>query len=105
MSTPTYLPVDPVDLMTLASADGEAALIDLEVPVLDTDVERPDRLAEPVSFVLPYRAAQQRYLVHVQGCRTCTDEPYWSDACEHGTHLAHLAADAMSTQDALSAQN
>lgn len=105
MSTPTFTPVLMAELLARASADGEAALMDLEVPVLDTDADRPDRLADPVSFVLPYRAAQQRYLVHVQGCRTCTDEPYWSDACEHGTHLAHEAADAMSLQDTLSAQN
>lgn len=91
------------ELMSLHSAHWRATLQSLEnVLVLDADEEPA---AEPFSFVLPYRAAQQRYLTHVRGCTLCQDSPVWDIGCETGNRLAHEAADAMGVQEDQATQN
>lgn len=95
------------ELRNLANAEWRAALADVLGAEQELDADEPEApaYAEPVSFVLPYRAAYERYTTHVKGCCNCTSSPIWDLSCETGAELAHLAADAMAMQEEKAALN
>jgi hypothetical protein len=105
MSQTTFITVDPAELEARHDAYWRGALAAVQVPELDADEGDAPAVAEPVSFVLPYRAAMQRYRMHVADCETCSEEPFWGDSCKRGTDLAHRAAEAMTRQETLAVWN
>jgi len=90
------------ELLNRHDAYWRGALAALDVQELDADT--PDRLAEPVSFVLPYRSAMERYQVHVARCAHCSEGSFW-DQCPEGDRLSQEAADAMGRMEGNAALN
>lgn len=74
-----------------------------QAPEVDAE-DTSDRLAEPVSFVMPYRAAYRRYLDHLETCTTCSQGSFL-DQCPEGDRRSAEAADAMVRQGTGSGRN
>lgn len=79
-------------------------VLEMNAPELDADAEEPDRLAEPVSFVLPYRESTERYVRHVEQCAVCSQSSLWA-VCSEGEELSQQAAEAMSWMEADAEEN
>jgi hypothetical protein len=107
MSTLGYETPELDELRNLADAEWRRTLEDALGSTLFLDADEADapHYAEPTSFVLPYRAAMQRYSNHVHHCKVCTEQSFTEDNCDEGHNLAHLAADAMAMQEEKAALN
>lgn len=100
MSQTLFETVSADELLQRHDDYWKGALYALGVEVLDAE---EDPAAEPVSFVLPYRAAFARYQTHVARCAHCSES--FMDQCLEGDQLSDRAAKAMTALDSTGALN
>jgi len=94
MSQTTFQTISADAMLAMHDRAWHGALAALKTPAVEA----------PVSYVMPYFAAQAQAAAHTDNCETCSTGSFL-ELCPEGDALFSIAADACAAQSDLAVQN